>query len=186
MIIAAFILLIACINFMNLSTARSEKRAKEVGIRKVSGAVKSSLILQFLGESLLISTISGVLGLFLVQLFLPSFNLLIGKTLFLPYSNIYFWLYALIFVLITGLLAGSYPAFFLSSFKPVSVLKGKFKNAQSLITPRRALVVLQFSFAIVLIISTLVVVQQIRYAQQRDSGYNKNQLLYHYTTGTVN
>ncbi len=184
-VIAAFILLIACINFMNLSTARSEKRAKEVGIRKVSGALQSSLIIQFLGESLLISTISGILGLFLVQIFLPSFKLMIGKSLSLPYTNIYFWFYALIFILITGLLAGSYPAFFLSSFKPVSVLKGRFKNAQSLVTPRRTLVVLQFSFAIVLIISTLVVVQQIRYAQQRDSGYNKNQLLYHYTTGTL-
>jgi putative ABC transport system permease protein len=186
MIVAAFILLIACINFMNLSTARSEKRAKEVGIRKVSGALQSSLIFQFLGESLLISATSGILGLVLVQIFQPSFNLLIGKSLSLPYSNIHFWLYALAFVLITGLLAGSYPAFFLSSFKPVSVLKGKFKNAQSLVTPRRALVVLQFSFAIVLIISTLVVVQQIKYAQQRDSGYNRNQILYHYTTGTVN
>jgi putative ABC transport system permease protein len=185
MIIAAFILLIACINFMNLSTARSEKRAKEVGIRKVSGALQSSLILQFLGESLFISTISGILGLFLVQIFLPSFNLLIGKTLILPFSNVSFWLYALVFILITGMLAGSYPAFFLSSFKPVSVLKGKFKNAQSLITPRRALVVLQFSFAIILIISTLVVVQQIKYAQQRDSGYNRDQILYHYTTGTL-
>jgi putative ABC transport system permease protein len=186
MVVAAFILLIACINFMNLSTARSEKRAKEVGIRKVSGAHQSALIIQFLGESLLISTISGLLGLFLVQIFLPSFNLMIGKTLSLPYGNVYFWFYALLFILITGLLAGSYPAFFLSSFKPVSVLKGKFKNAQSLVTPRRTLVVLQFSFAIVLIISTLVVVQQIKYARQRDSGYNKTQLLYHYTTGSIN
>ena len=186
MVIAAFILLIACINFMNLSTARSEKRAKEVGIRKVSGAHQSALIMQFLGESLLISAISGVLGLMLVQLFLPSFNLLIGKTLFLPFSNVYFWLYAVLFILFTGMLAGSYPAFFLSSFKPVSVLKGKFKNAQSLLTPRRVLVVLQFSFAIVLVIGTLVVVQQIKYAQKRDSGYNKTQLLYHYTTGSIN
>jgi putative ABC transport system permease protein len=186
MVIAAFILLIACINFMNLSTARSEKRAKEVGIRKVSGAHQSALIMQFLGESLFISTISGIIGLLLVQVFLLSFNLIIGKTLTLPYSNVFFWLYALLFVLLTGLLAGSYPAFFLSSFKPVSVLKGKFKNAQSLVTPRRILVVLQFSFAIILIISTLVVVQQIKYAQQRDSGYNKTQLLYHYTTGSIN
>jgi putative ABC transport system permease protein len=186
MVIAAFILLIACINFMNLSTARSEKRAKEVGIRKVSGAYKSALIIQFLGESLLISAISGILGLLLVQLFLPSFNLMIGKTLTLPWSNSLFWLYAFLFALITGLLAGSYPAFFLSSFKPVSVLKGKFKNAQSLVTPRRILVVLQFSFAIILIISTLVVVQQISYARQRDAGYNRNQLVYHYMTGTLN
>ncbi len=185
-VIAAFILLIACINFMNLSTARSEKRAKEVGIRKVAGAYKSALIIQFLGESLLISAISGMLGLILVQVFLPSFNLMIGKSLVLPYSNFYFWLYAFLFVMITGLLAGSYPAFFLSSFKPVSVLKGKFKNSQSLVTPRRVLVVLQFSFAIILIISTLVVVQQIKYAQKRDTGYNRSQLVYHYLTGDLN
>jgi len=186
MVIAAFILLIACINFMNLSTARSEKRAREVGIRKVSGANKSSLILQFLGESILIAAISGMLGLALVQLLLPSFNLLTGKVLTLPFYNPYFWFYALLFVLLTGLLAGSYPAFFLSSFKPVSVLKGTFKNAQALITPRRVLVVLQFSFAIILIISTLVVVQQIRFAQHRDTGYNRNQLVYHFTTGSLN
>ncbi len=185
MLIASFILLIACINFMNLSTARSEKRAKEVGIRKVSGANKSSLVLQFLGESLLIAFISGALGLLLVQLFLPSYDIMIGKQLLLPYLNPYFWIYALIFILITGLLAGSYPAFFLSSFKPVSVLKGKFKNAQSLITPRRVLVILQFSFAIILIISTLVVVQQIRFAEKRDTGYDRSQLVYHFMTGTL-
>src|SRR5450432_2148148 len=185
-IVAAFILLIACINFMNLSTARSEKRAKEVGIRKVSGAYKSSLILQFLGESMFISIISGIIGLILVQAFLPSFDLLIGKELVLPYMNPYFWMYALLFVFITGLLAGSYPAFFLSSFKPVSVLKGKFKNSQSLVTPRRVLVVLQFSFAIILIIGTLVVVQQIRFAQDRDTGYDRGQLVYHFATDDLN
>src|SRR5579863_285549 len=185
-VIAAFILLIACINFMNLSTARSEKRAKEVGIRKVSGAYKSSLILQFLGESLFIAFISGVVGLILVQLFLPSFNLLIGKELALPYSHISFWVYSLLFILLTGLLAGSYPAFFLSSFKPVSVLKGRFKNSQALITPRRVLVVMQFTFAIILIISTLVVVQQIQYAQQRETNYDRSQLVYHFTTGDLN
>jgi putative ABC transport system permease protein len=186
MVIAAFILLIACINFMNLSTARSEKRAKEVGIRKVSGAYKSSLVIQFLGEALLIAFISGVVGLVLVVLFLPSFNLLVGKELALPYLNVYFWLCAILFIILTGLLAGSYPAFFLSSFKPVSVLKGKFKNAQALITPRRILVVLQFSFAIILIISTLVVVQQIRFAQDRDTGYDRGQLVYHFATGDLN
>lgn len=185
MLIASFILLIACINFMNLSTARSEKRAKEVGIRKVSGAYKSSLVLQFLGESLLIAFISGLFAILLVQLFLPSYDVMIGKQLLLPYPNPLFWLYALLFILITGLLAGSYPAFFLSSFKPASVLKGKFKNAQSLISPRRILVVLQFSFAIILIICTLVVVQQIRYAQKRDTGYDRSQLVYHFMTGTL-
>src|SRR5450432_3377891 len=186
MVIAAFILLIACINFMNLSTARSEKRAREVGIRKVSGANKSSLILQFLGESILIAAISGMLGLALVQLLLPSFNLLTGKVLALPFYNPYFWFYALLFVLLTGLLAGSYPAFFLSSFKPVSVLKGKFKNSQSLVTPRRVLVVLQFSFAIILIISTLVVVKQINFAQRRDTGYDRSRLVFHFATGDLN
>lgn len=186
MIIAAFILLIACINFMNLSTARSEKRAKEVGVRKVSGAHKSSLVFQFLGESLFIAFISGVLALILVQVFLPSYDVMIGKQLVLPYRNPLFWIYSIFFILVTGLLAGSYPAFFLSSFRPVSVLKGKFKNAQSLITPRRLLVILQFSFAIILITCTLVVVQQIRFAQERDTGYNRNQLVYHFTTGTIN
>jgi ABC-type antimicrobial peptide transport system permease subunit len=184
-VIASFILLIACINFMNLSTARSEKRAKEVGIRKVAGAYKSSLILQFLGESLLISFISGVIALLLVQLFLPSFDLLVGKELALPYSSFYFWLAALSFVLLTGVLAGSYPAFFLSSFKLVSVLKGTFKKTQALVTPRKVLVVLQFSFAIILIISTLVVADQIRYAQNRNTGYNRNQLVYHFLTGDL-
>jgi putative ABC transport system permease protein len=186
MVIAAFILLIACINFMNLSTARSEKRAKEVGIRKVSGANQSSLIFQFLGESLLIAAISGIVALALVQSFLPSFDLLIGKDLKLPYHHIVFWFYALLFVLITGFLAGSYPAFFLASFRPVAVLKGKFKNAQALVTPRRVLVVLQFSFAIILIICTLVVVQQINFAQKRDTGYDRSQLVYHFTTGDLN
>jgi putative ABC transport system permease protein len=186
MVIAAFILLIACINFMNLSTARSEKRAKEVGIRKVSGAFKSALVAQFLAESLFIAAISGIVALILVQIFLPSFNLLIGKDLSLPYSNVYFWIYSLLFILITGLLAGSYPAFFLSSFKPISVLKGSFKNSQAMISPRRVLVVLQFTFAIILIISTLVVVRQINYAQHRDTGYNRSQLVYHFATGDLN
>jgi putative ABC transport system permease protein len=185
-IIAAFILLIACINFMNLSTARSEKRAKEVGIRKVSGAYKSSLVIQFLGESMFIAIISGILGLIIAQVFLPSFDLLIGRNLSLPYLNPLFWLYSILFIFITGLLAGSYPAFFLSSFKPVSVLKGKFKNSQATVTPRRLLVILQFSFAIILIISTLAVVQQIRYAQNRETGYDRSQLVYHFTTGSLN
>jgi ABC-type antimicrobial peptide transport system permease subunit len=185
-LIAAFILLIACINFMNLSTARSEKRAKEVGIRKVAGAYKSALIMQFLGESLFIAFISGLVAFLMVQLFLPAFDELVGKELVLPYNNIYFWLAALSFVLFTGVLAGSYPAFFLSSFKPVSVLKGTFKKAQALVTPRKVLVVLQFSFAIILIISTLVVVDQIRYAQNRDTGYDRGRLVYHFLTGDLN
>jgi putative ABC transport system permease protein len=184
-IIAALILLIACINFMNLSTARSEKRAKEVGIRKVSGAHKGLLVAQFLGESVLIALISGIVALMLVQLFIPSFDVLVSKELTVPYHSFYFWVAALLFVLVTGLLAGSYPALVLSSFKPVAVLKGSFKKANSLINPRKILVVLQFTFAIVLIISTLIVMQQIRYGQNRNTGYDQGQLIYHWMTGEM-
>ena len=179
-IIAAFILLIACINFMNLSTARSEKRAKEVGIRKVVGAQKSSLIGQFLGESILISLLAGVVALIIVQFSLPAFNNLTEKVLHIDYSSPGFWIYLISFILFTGLLAGSYPAFFLSAFQPVKVLKGTFKKANALINPRKVLVVLQFTFAITLIISTLIVRKQIQYARDRDTGYDKSQLVYHF------
>jgi len=184
-IIAAFILLIACINFMNLSTARSEKRAKEVGIRKVVGAPKSSLIGQFIGESIFISFLAGLLAILVVEISLPGFNSLTGKNLFIHYGDISFWIIGFCFILFTGLLAGSYPAFFLSSFQPIKVLKGTFKSANALVTPRKVLVVLQFTFAIVLIICTLVVKQQISYAQERDSGYNRNNLVYHFLTGDI-
>jgi putative ABC transport system permease protein len=184
-IIAAFILLIACINFMNLSTARSEKRAKEVGIRKVAGANKAFLVGQFLGESVLIAIIAGVIALILVQLCLPKFNPLVNEQLAVPYSNIYFWIAALLFIVTTGLIAGVYPAIFLSSFKPVAVLKGTFKKAYSLLSPRKVLVVLQFTFAIILIISTIVVTQQIKYGQNRETGYDAGQLAYHWITGDL-
>ncbi len=185
-IIAAFILLIACINFMNLSTARSERRAKEVGIRKVAGAYRSMLIGQFLGESLLMAILSGLLALALVQLTLPWFDILIGQALKVPYSNPWFWTSALIFIIGTGILAGSYPAFFLSAFKPVSVLKGSFKKSHAAINPRKVLVVLQFSFAILLIICTIIVVKQTRYAQDRIAGYDHGRIIYHWTTGDLN
>jgi ABC-type antimicrobial peptide transport system permease subunit len=184
-IIAAFILLIACINFMNLSTARSEKRAKEVGVRKVAGANKGLLIGQFLGESLLMAIIAGLLALVLVQMFLPAFNVLVGKDLLLPYDRFYFWISAILFVAGTGIIAGSYPAFFLSSFNPVSVLKGTFKKANAFINPRKVLVVFQFSFAITLIICTYIVVQQIRHAQTREAGYERGALMYHWITGEL-
>ncbi len=184
-IIASFILLIACINFMNLSTARSEKRAKEVGIRKVVGAPKNFLILQFLAESLLFSVIAGMLALLIVQLSLSSFNLLVGKQLFIPYKSINFWIAALGFVLFTGLLAGSYPAFYLSSFKPIKVLKGVLKTSMEGAFSRKFLVVLQFSFAIILIISTIVVFQQIKYAQDRDSGYKRDHIVYSFMQGDI-
>jgi ABC-type antimicrobial peptide transport system permease subunit len=185
-LIASFILLIACINFMNLSTARSEKRAREVGIRKVVGAGKSLLIWQFLAESLMFSLIAGLLAVMVVELSLPSFNLLVNKQLFIDFSDFHFWTVALGFVLLTGMLAGSYPAFYLSSFKPIKVLKGALKTSREGIAPRQFLVVLQFSFAIILIISTIVVLQQIRYAQNRDSGYERDNIVYNYMQGDIN
>ncbi len=184
-IIAAFILLIACINFMNLSTARSEKRAKEVGIRKVAGAPQQMLIAQFIGESVLIAFIAFLFALFIVELSLPAFNTLVSKQLFIDYSNIYYWLFALAFIVFTGVLAGSYPAFYLSSYKPVKVLKGTFKAAYALVTPRKVLVALQFTFAIVLIICTIIVGQQIKYAEERDTGYSRNGLVFTSLDGDI-
>jgi putative ABC transport system permease protein len=185
-IIAAFILLVACINFMNLSTARSERRAKEVGIRKVAGAHRSMLIGQFLGESLFMAFLSAVLALVLVHFSLPAFDTLINVPLTVPYANPWFWCCAITFTVITGFLAGSYPAFFLSAFRPVAVLKGSFKKAHAAINPRKVLVVVQFSFAILLIICTLIVVKQMNYAQNRSAGYERGALLYHWTTGDIN
>lgn len=182
-IIAGFILLIACINFMNLSTARSEKRAKEVGIRKVSGAHRHNLIFQFIGESVMLSSIAFVLALFLVTISLESFGQLTGKQLSIDFNNPFFWAFAIAFVLFTGLIAGSYPAFYLSSFVPVKVLKGTFKKVNAAVAPRKILVVLQFTFAIILIISTIIVERQIQYAQDRDTGYNKDNLIYTFTQG---
>ncbi len=176
-IIALFILLIACINFMNLSTARSEKRAKEVGIRKVAGAGKGMLIAQFMAEALLTAGIGGVIALIIARFTLPAFSTLVGARLFIPYGHLYFWLTAAGFILFTGLLAGSYPAFYLSAFKPVSIFKKQFKNNQSVIAPRKVLVVLQFTFAIILIISTITIRNQVVYAQNRDKGYSNANLI---------
>jgi putative ABC transport system permease protein len=184
-IIAIFILLVACINFMNLSTARSEKRAKEVGIRKVSGALRKSLIAQFLVESTLIAMLAGILAIAMVQLFLPAFNVLTEKKLQIDFGNFYFWCAGAAFVMITGLLAGSYPAFFLSSFKPAAVLKGSFRKINALVTPRKVLVVSQFAFAIILVICTMIIVQQVKYAQARNSGYDKTGLAYVFMEGDI-
>ena len=184
-IIAAFILLVACINFMNLSTARSERRAKEVGIRKVAGAYRGLLIGQFLGESILLAFLSAILAAFLVQISLPAFNTLVAKQLAIPFDSPWFWGLAFLFILVTGILAGSYPAFFLSGFQPVAVLKGVFKKSHSAVNPRKILVVLQFSFAILLIICTFIVVRQIRYAQDRAAGYDRSRIVYHWLTGDI-
>ena len=185
-IIAIFILLIACINFMNLSTARSEKRAKEVGIRKVVGSRKGLLVAQFIGESIMLSLIAGILAVIIVQFSLQGFNQLIGNELFIDFSNPFNWFFMTIFIVFMGIIAGSYPAFYLSSFKPVKTLKGTFKAAHALVTPRKVLVVLQFSFAIILIICTVIVKRQIQYAQERNSGYDKNNVVYTFNQGDIN
>ncbi|HEY2649350.1 MAG TPA: ABC transporter permease, partial [Puia sp.] len=184
-IIAAFILLIACINFMNLSTARSEKRAKEVGIRKVAGALKRSLVAQFLTESILISLFAGILAISIVQIVLPSFNTLTEKQLFIDFKSMGFWISGLSFILLTGILAGSYPALFLSAFSPVAVLKGTFQKINALVTPRKLLVVLQFTFAIALIIATMIIKEQLQYGQDRNTGYEKNNLGYVFMMGDL-
>lgn len=184
-LIAVFILMIACINFMNLSTSRSEKRAKEVGIRKVVGANKLSLIRQFMGESIFIALISGLFALLIVQLVLPTFGRLLNQTLVINYGNIWHWVLFLGFILFTGIIAGSYPALYLSSFQPVKVLKKTFLKSGNAVTPRKILVVLQFTFAILLIICTLIVKQQIQYAKDREVGYNKNNLIFHMMTGNL-
>jgi putative ABC transport system permease protein len=176
-LIAAVILLIACINFMNLSTARSEKRAREVGIRKVVGAFRKSLIAQFIGESTVIAAFAFIIAIFLARISLPAFNQLVREELTIDFQSPGFWLFSAGFICFTGLLAGSYPAFYLSSFRPVKVLKGGFRQAGALVNTRKALVILQFSFAIILIICTAIIQQQIHYGMNRDAGYNRDQLL---------
>ncbi|WP_428654529.1 ABC transporter permease [Runella sp.] len=176
-IIGAFVLLLACINFMNLSTARSEKRAKEVGIRKAVGSVKGQLVMQFFGESLLVVIFAFILSLLLVQLSLPFFNNVVDKKITILWLNPFFWLTSIGFILFTGLVAGSYPALYLSSFKPIKVLKGTFKLGRFASAPRKVLVVLQFTVSVSLIIGTVVVFRQIQFAKDRPIGYNRNRLL---------
>ncbi|HEX9503216.1 MAG TPA: ABC transporter permease [Patescibacteria group bacterium] len=183
--LAAIILLIACINFMNLSTARSEKRGKEVGIRKVVGAARRSLIFQFIGESILMAFLAGLIALALVQLAIPYFDTLTDVQLILPWSSPAFWFGALGFVLLTGVMAGSYPAFYLSSFKPVRVLKGVLKNGNALVTPRKILVVVQFVFSIFLINLTVIYQKQIRYELDREVGFSKDNLVFHPMTADL-
>ena len=173
MIIGVFVLLLACINFMNLSTARSEKRAKEVGIRKAIGSLRGQLIRQFFSESVLIAFISFLVSIGVAQLLLPFFNSLGGKNMRIPYGAPYFWLAGLGFVFLTGILAGSYPALYLSSFRPVKVLKGTFKAGRLASVPRKALVVVQFTVSIILIIGTIAVFHQIQYVKDRPVGYER-------------
>lgn len=184
-VLAGIILLIACINFMNLSTARSEKRAREVGVRKVMGAARPALITQFIGESLLLALMAGILSLLLASAILPVFNVFSNSTIRIAWQSAYFWISAIAFVLFTGILAGSYPAFYMSSFKPVRVLKGIVQRSGTLITPRKILVVVQFVIAVFLINFTLVFKKQLNYSQEREAGFVKERLLFHPITNDI-
>ncbi|WP_310093485.1 ABC transporter permease [Mucilaginibacter pocheonensis] len=176
-IIGLFVLLLACINFMNLSTARSEKRAKEVGIRKAIGSLRAQLIAQFLSESFLIVAVSFLIAVLLSWLALPFFNDVSGKELHLIWTNPLVWLTCFCFCLFTGLIAGSYPALYLSSFNAVKVLKGTFKAGPAAAMPRKILVVIQFAVSVTMIIGTIVVFKQIEFAKDRPVGYNRNNLV---------
>lgn len=176
-VVGGFVLLLACINFMNLSTARSEKRAKEVGIRKTVGSVRGQLMKQFFIESLIVVGLAFVIALAFVTASLHWFNELAGKQMEMPWANVNMWLISVAFVLFTGLLAGSYPAIYLSSFNAVKVLKGSIHAGRSASLPRKVLVVMQFTVSITLIIGTVVVYQQIQYAKNRPVGYNREGLI---------
>ena len=177
-LVAVFILLIACINFMNLTTARSVKRAKEIGIRKVVGAFRFALIRQFIGEALLIVSLAIIISLALVMFVLPLFNQLTEKQIHLPFVDPIFWSIIIGLLLITGLISGSYPALYLSSFKPVRVLKGSLKFSSGALWFRKGLVVFQFMLSILLIIGTIVVSKQVNYIQTVNLGYDRENLIY--------
>ncbi len=176
-IIGIFVLLLACINFMNLATARSEKRAREVGIRKAIGSMRWQLIKQFFAESYVVVLLAFVFSILLVFLLLPLFNDVAGKKMMVPWLNPLFWLSSLCFIFITGLLSGSYPAFYLSSFQPLKVLKGTFRVGKLASLPRRILVVAQFTVSVMLIIGTIIIYQQIQFAKNRPIGYTRNGLI---------
>jgi putative ABC transport system permease protein len=183
--IAIFVLIIACINFMNLATARSENRAREVGIRKSVGSRRKELILQFLGESIMVTFISALIALMLVELVLPAYNTLVNKTISVDYSTPWFWAIAFAGVLIIGIISGSYPAFYLSAFQPVKVLKGKVNAGKGASTPRKVLVTLQFGFSIFLIIGTIIIYQQIMHVKSRDMGYDRENLMQIWTNNEL-
>ncbi len=176
-VIGGFVLLLACINFMNLSTARSEQRAKEVGIRKTIGSLRSQLIGQFFSESILVAFLAFLLAISLVFFSLPFFNSLAAKEMTIPWNSFLFWLMTIGFTLFTGIISGSYPALYLSSFEPAKVLKGTFRAARYASLPRRVLVVLQFSVSLALIIGTLIVFMQIQFAKDRPIGYSREGLI---------
>jgi len=183
--IAIFVLIIACSNCMNLATARSERRAREVGIRKSVGSRRKELIFQFLGESIMITLISFLIAIVLVEILLPSYNLLVNKNISIDYTNPLIWLTALGLVLVIGIFSGSYPAFYLSSFQPVKVLKGKINLGKGVSTPRQVLVTLQFGFSIFLIIGTIIIYQQVMHVKSRDMGYDRENLIQIWTNNEL-
>ena len=183
-VIGLLLLLIACINFMNLSTAQSERRAREVGVKKVIGASRRRLILQFLIESIFLSLLAFIIAIGIVLLVLPAFGNLV-ETKLTWHFGWDGWLIAIAVMIITGLVAGSYPAFYLSSFAPVKVLKGSFVRMGGKLSARSVLVVLQFTVAIILILTTIMITQDIRYVQSRDTGYNQSELVFSSLNGNL-
>jgi putative ABC transport system permease protein len=176
-IIAVFILMIACINFMNLTTARSVKRSKEIGVRKVIGAERGALIRQFIGESILIALLAAIAAFIIAAALLPVFNVLTEKSISFPFQNPLFWIEWIGLVLVTGLFSGSYPALYLSSFSPIRVLKGKMKFSTGALYFRKGLVIFQFTLSIALISGTMVVSRQVNYIQNKDLGFNRENLI---------
>jgi putative ABC transport system permease protein len=175
--IAVLILLIACINFMNLSTIRAVERSKEVGLRKVMGALRNHLILQFIGESILLTLVSCVLSIILLLLFMPLYNKLLGYTLIVSWNTLPIYLFLAVVIIVVGFLAGSYPAFFLSAFSPIESLKGKLRLGKGGSFFRQALVVVQFTISVFLIIGTIIIMNQMSYIKSKELGYDKEQTL---------
>ncbi|MGZ3811812.1 MAG: ABC transporter permease [Mucilaginibacter sp.] len=176
-VIGTFVLLLACINFMNLSTARSEKRSREVGIRKAIGSLRKQLISQFLSESILMASMAFVFAIILVLIALPLFNGIADKSMSIPWTSAVFWLVMVLFTFLTGFVSGSYPAFYLSGFNPVTVLKGTFRAGRFASLPRKILVVIQFTISVTLIIGTIIVFRQIQFAKNRPVGYSREGLI---------
>ncbi len=185
LLIGLAVLLIACINFINLSTARSEKRAREVGVRKAVGSLRSDLLLQFLLESFCMTLIAFVLASLLVEISLPYFNRLTGRDVRIPYGDPRYWVLLLVLVLVTSLAAGARPAIFMSGFRPVQVLKGRLYKGRASALPRKVLVVVQFTCSIALIVSTAVVYRQVQHVKDRPTGFDLNSLVMTYTSGDL-
>ncbi|HMJ70169.1 MAG TPA: ABC transporter permease [Cyclobacteriaceae bacterium] len=184
-VVAVFILLIACINFMNMSTARSVTRAKEIGVRKVIGAMKSLLVKQFMTEALMSTVIAIVISITLMSLLLPEFNLLTGKNISSPLGDSRFWTGIGILTALTAVLSGVYPALFLSAFKPLAAIRNTFKLNSSTVIFRKGLVVFQFALSIIFVLGMIVISKQVDYIQNKNLGYQKNNLLYLKITGTM-